>query len=286
MNDQIAQFLRHLQLERGCSTYTIKAYATDLNQFVAFCDGVMQLEKENIRSWVQGLLTSGKSAKTVHRKVASLRSCCTYLIQIGEISDDPTKGLILPKVPKRAPEFISEENMQKLLHEVDYGSGFLAVRNRLVMSMLFETGMRRSELANLTMGQVDLNGRLLRIIGKGNKERIIPVGDRMIGELKSYLKHRGQIENLSEYLVVATNGKGVQDQTIYAIVKGLMEQISHEGRKSPHVIRHSFATHMLNKGVDVIAIKDMLGHESLTTVEIYAHNSTERLRQAHRKAFG
>ncbi len=287
---RIDDFLIYLQAERRYAVHTVKAYKNDINQFHAFCqkndqEG-MDLHFKTIRSWMVSLMDAGYSARTVHRKLTSLRSYCKYLIQLGELESNPTDKVLKPKLKKRVPAFVDEGNMDRLLDEYNFGEGFTGARNRLVIDLLYQTGMRRSELVGLRTGSVNRSGKSIKVLGKRGKERLIPVNDELIESIDNYLTLRSDVMSNSEAeeLLVTEKGNPAYDKLIYRIVNKYLALVTTLEKRSPHILRHTFATHMLNRGADLNAIKELLGHANLSATQVYTHNTFKKLKSIYNQA--
>ena len=286
--------MRYLQAEKRYASHTIKAYKNDLNQFHAFCQSNdkegMDLYYKTIRSWVVFLMDSGYSPRSVHRKLTSLRTYCKYLIGLGELDANPLDRVLKPKLNKRVPAFVEEAKMDQLLDDFDFGDDFEGVRNRLILDLLYQTGMRRSELLGLTTRSVNLSGRSLKVMGKREKERIIPISDGLIHSIEHYLLVREHVlkDPPVETMFVTVKGSPVYDKLVYRIVNRYLAMVTTLDKKSPHVLRHTFATHMLNGGADLNAIKELLGHANLSATQVYTHTTYKKLKyiynQAHPRA--
>lgn len=290
----VAKFLEYLQHEKKYSLHTVSAYQSDLKQFTVFVqqfdNQIQNVNYEQIRDWIISLVNDGNNATTVNRKIACLKSFYKFLHLHQFISKNPAISLHVLKTQKRLPIFVKEEDMQKLLNQVDFDDTFEGVRDKLVLELLYGTGIRLSELINLRHHQIDLINGYIKVLGKGNKERIIPLHKTLITLIEFYqkLKKDQQIENICTNLIVTDNNNKCYPMFIYRLVRRYLEVISSIEKKSPHVLRHSFATHLLNKGADLNAIKELLGHSNLNATQIYTHNSIENLKnifnQAHPKA--
>jgi integrase/recombinase XerC len=287
---RINDFLRYLQAEKRYASHTIKAYKNDLNQFHAFCQSNdkegMDLYYKTIRSWVVFLMDSGYSPRSVHRKLTSLRTYCKYLISLGELDANPLDRVLKPKLNKRVPAFVEEAKMNQLLDDFDFGDDFEGIRNRLILDLLYQTGMRRSELIGLSTRSVNMSGRSLKVMGKREKERIIPIGDGLINSIEQYLIVREQVvkDPVVEAMFVTAKGYPVYDKLVYRIVNRYLTLVTTLDKKSPHVLRHTFATHMLNSGADLNAIKELLGHSNLSATQVYTHNTFKKLKSIYNQA--
>jgi len=287
---RIEDFLRYLQAERRYAEHTIKAYKNDLYQFHAFCqdsdhEGV-DLHFRTIRSWVVSLMDSGYSSRTVHRKLTSLSTYCKYLIKEGELDSNPLDRVLKPRLNKRVPTFVEDGKMDLLLDEFEFGEDFKGIRNRLVLDMLYQTGMRRSELIGLSIGSINREGKSVKVVGKRGKERIIPLNEQMLEAVERYLLIREKVvENkTTERLIVTEKGGAAYDKLIYRIVNSYLSMVTTLDKKSPHVLRHTFATHMLNRGADLNAIKELLGHANLSATQVYTHNTYKKLKSIYNQA--
>jgi len=287
---RIDDFLRYLQAEKRYAVHTIKAYKNDLNQFHAFCQESdsesMDLHFRTIRSWVVSLMDSGYSSRTVHRKLTSLSTYCNYLIKEGQLESNPVERVLKPRLSKRVPAFVEEGQLDLLLEEYDFGEGFTGFRNRLVLDLLYQTGMRRSELIGLTIGSINREGKSVKVLGKRGKERIIPVGDELLTAIDKYIVLRAEVvaDKTGDHLIITEKGRVVYDKLIYRIVNSYLAMVTTLDKKSPHVLRHTFATHMLNRGADLNAIKELLGHANLSATQVYTHNTYKKLKSIYNQA--
>ena len=286
---RIDDFLRYLQAEKRYAEHTIRAYKNDLSQFHAFSQNAdtegMDLHFKTIRSWVVHLMDSGFTSKTVHRKLTSLNSYCKFLLKEGEIDTNPMDKVLKPKLNKRVPSFVEEGKMNQLLDDYDFGEGFTGKRNRLVLDLLYQTGMRRSELIGLKIGSINKEGKSIKVTGKRGKDRIIPINDRLMASVENYITLRTEVADPSiDYLIVTEKGKKAYDKLIYRIVNSYLALVTTLDKKSPHVLRHTFATHMLNRGADLNAIKELLGHANLSATQVYTHNTYKKLKSIYNQA--
>ncbi len=291
----IERFIRYLKFEKRFSPHTVTAYRHDLNQFNDFLSpgeiDILKISHQEVRSWMLSLMEQGSEAKTVNRKLSVLRSFYKFLQRENVISNNPMCQIKAPKIPKRLPVVMEEQKMDSLLDSSDVFEGnFAGARNRLILELLYGTGMRLSELVNLKDQDVNLYEQSIKVLGKRNKERIIPVGTPLIKLIKEYLtmKLSQNFDNKEGSLIVTNEGNYAYPQFIYRIVTSSLSHISTQTKKSPHILRHSFATALLNRGADLNAIKELLGHSSLAATQVYTHNSVEKLKsiykQAHPKA--
>ena len=291
---RIEDFLIYLQAEKRYASHTIKAYKNDLDQFHAFCqehehEG-MDLYYKTIRSWVVKLMDAGYNPRTVHRKLTSLKTYCKYLIRLGELDANPLDRVLKPKLNKRIPSFVDEKNMNTLLDTYDFGNDFTGSRNRLIIDLLYQTGMRRSELIGLKTGSVNKEGKSIKVKGKRDKERIIPLNQDLVKAIDDYLEYRCNVltDIDEDHLIITEKGRPAYNKLIYRVVNKYLALVTTLDKKSPHVLRHTFATHMLNSGADLNAIKELLGHANLSATQVYTHNTFKKLKyiynQAHPRA--
>jgi integrase/recombinase XerC len=287
---RIDEFLKYLQAEKRYATHTIKAYKNDLTQFHAFClkndkEG-MDLHYRTIRSWVVFLMDAGYSPRTVHRKLTSMSTYCRFLIKEGELESNPMERVLKPKMNKRVPAFVEEGKMDLLLDDYAFGEDFTGIRNRLVLDMLYQTGMRRSELIGLKICSLNMEGSSLKVLGKRSKERIIPITGELLDSCKKYMTLRSDVIGSSseEHLFVTLKGAPVYDKLVYRIVRQYLAMVTTLDKKSPHVLRHTFATHMLNHGADLNTIKELLGHANLSATQVYTHNTYKKLKSIYNQA--
>jgi len=231
-------------------------------------------------------MDSGYSSRTVHRKLTSLSTYCKYLIKEGELDSNPLDRVLKPKLKKRVPAFVEEGKLETLLEEFEFGEDFKGTRNRLVLDLLYQTGMRRSELTGLTTGAVNREGKSLKVKGKREKERIIPLNEELLSAIERYLIIRNAVmaQNTTDRLIVTERGEPAYDKLIYRIVNRYLSMVTTLDKKSPHVLRHTFATHMLNRGADLNAIKELLGHASLSATQVYTHNTYKKLKSIYNQA--
>ncbi|NQX42765.1 integrase/recombinase XerC [Pedobacter steynii] len=292
----IAQFLTYLQHEKRYSPHTIQSYKTDLLQFSEYMQQTFELPLTevgyvHVRNFMVTLLEEHVSENSVGRKLSTLRSFYKHLSREGLIPVNPMTLVKAPKVPKRLPVFVDDQKLDVLLDSGEFfDDTFPSVRDKLVIETLFGTGMRLAELLSLKESDIDFYGATVRVLGKRNKERIIPIGKVLGDQLKAYidLKTLQNFNNKTGVLIVTDKGAPAYTKLIYRIVTSYLTNVSTQDKKSPHVLRHSYATSLLNRGADLNAIKELLGHASLAATQVYTHNSVERLKsiykQAHPKA--
>ena len=283
-------YLSYLRYEKRYSEHTVIAYERDLNSFYSFCreNGFedMALDHKSIRLWVVNLLETNRTPRSVNRKISSLKNYIRYLIKEEKLSSDPLTRVIRPRTGKRNPVFIEEDRLNRILDDFSFGDDYAGVRDKLIIELLYQTGIRRSELISLTLSSFDLSAGTIRVMGKRSKERIIPVGGRLNLLIKNYLLLRNEKFPASSenYFFLTDSGDQVYAKLIYRVVSEFLKNVTTLDKKSPHVLRHSFATHLLNHGADLNAIKELLGHANLSATQVYTHNTFEKLKEVYKKA--
>lgn len=285
-------FLQYLQVEKRYSPLTVRSYLNDLNQFHKFLSDqdistdYVEITSHDIRSWIVRLLEAKYSSVSIHRKISCLRVFYRYLRKEGIVRTDPLEKVVVPKIRKKIPSFVEKESLNTLLDDYDFGNNFVGIRNRTIIEMLYLTGMRRSELTGLRNKDLDLSGCTVKVTGKRNKQRIIPLLKKFTQILEEYLKIRNERfpENNSEWFFLSNKGNKMYDKYVYNIVRAYLSMVTTIERKSPHILRHTFATHMLNNGADLNSIKEFLGHANLAATQIYTHNSFEKLKRIYKQA--
>lgn len=288
-------FSTYLVVECFYSPLTVRSYIDDLRQFFVYLgeeptvDVLNHLTHRQIRAWISKLLAEGIKARTVNRKLASLRSFYRYLLKHNIVRVNPLNRVVAPKNVSRLPEFVSENEMNKLFVPGMFGNDYVGERDRLIISFFYMCGIRRGELVGLTLSSVDLNSGSVRVLGKGNKERIVPMLPELVQQTRAYLDLRSEVDLMSvPALFLTPKGKPIYPELVYNVVKRYLSMVTTLEKKSPHVLRHTFATHLLNHGADINAIKELLGHASLSTTQVYTHNTFEKLlrnyKQAHPRA--
>lgn len=291
----IERFIRYLQFEKRFSLNTVTAYQKDLYQFSDFIKelepDLLAISHQHVRSWIVSLMDEGMEPKSINRKISTLRSFYKFLQREGLISNSPMLHVKAPKVPKRLPVIITEQKMDTLLDaDTIFSDDFQGIRNRLIIELLYGTGIRLAELLALKDDDINPYENQIKVLGKRNKERIIPITKSLASFIMEYqaLKRDQDFKTQSPSLIVTNDGKAAYPKLIYRVVNAVLSLISTHDKKSPHILRHSFATSLLNRGADLNAIKELLGHSSLAATQVYTHNSVEKLKsiykQAHPKA--
>ncbi len=285
----IEEFSNYLRYERNYSDYTITAYGKDLRQFVSYIKGLDStipfpegIDADMVRRWIVSLMDQGYTSASVNRKLSSLKSFFKYLMKQKTISVDPMRLITGPKNKKTLPYFIKDADMELLLEEADASDeDFKSVRDQLIVEMLYDTGMRRSELANLRDADVDYDLMQIKVTGKRNKQRLIPFADELKNLMQKYQQVRDREVGKSEWFFTRKNGEQLRPYIVYNIVRDKLSEIPTLAKRSPHVLRHSFATSMLNNGAELNAVKDLLGHSSLASTSVYTHTSFEELKKVY-----
>ncbi|MBK9764002.1 MAG: tyrosine-type recombinase/integrase [Flavobacteriales bacterium] len=288
----LEKFVDHLAYEKRYSAHTVAAYQRDLAQFHGFLKefGMEKPEEATdkvVRRWMMQLMESGVGPRSVNRKLSSLRSFFRFARMVGVVTADPTALIDAPKTPKRLPEFVEEKGMHRLLDEMAWPDGWKGATDRLVLELLYQTGMRLAELLGLKVGDVDLSRNTLRVFGKRQKERIIPIGDQMTASARHYLAERSTllgVPQLNDAFLIDPEGKPLARRSVQRLVSYYLSTVTSQQKRSPHILRHSFATHMLEHGADLNAVKELLGHANLAATQVYTHNTVDKLRRVHAKA--
>lgn len=284
-------FLDYLRYERNYSDDTVKAYGEDIRQFQEFGGEDVGLQSPSevvvdvVREWMIHLMNLGYATTSVNRKLSSLRSYYKYLLRKGEVKVDPLRKITGPKNKKKLPVFVKESEMNRLLDDEDFGEGFEGCRDHLVIAMFYATGMRLSELIGLDDGDVDFAASVIKVTGKRNKQRLIPFGEELRVEMETYVKQRDEsVPVRSDAFFVRKTGERLYPNIVRKIVTRNLSKVVTVKKRSPHVLRHTFATSMLNHEAELGAIKELLGHESLATTEIYTHTTFEELKKVYNQA--
>lgn len=285
-------FLKYLEFEKRYSVHTISAYENDLQQFTSYLKEVYDEDRiesagfQQVRSWIVALMQNGVSARSVNRKLSSLKSFFKYLQRKGVVDKNPMLKVIAPKPGKKLPEFLHLKHTDFLFQEVNFGEGFAGLRNQLMLEILYLTGMRRAELIGLLASDVDLTAQKMKVLGKGNKERVLPFGESLRQLITNYLEKRSEeFPNINHNVLLVTDkGQPMYPKFVYNTVKKYLSQITTAHKRSPHVLRHTFATHLTNEGANLNAVKELLGHSSLAATQVYTHNTIEKLKKAYLQA--
>ena len=284
---QKEKFIDFLSSEKRFSENTITSYSVDLDQFLLFLkyeyqikDDVSDISFQIVRSWIATLLEKGVSATSVTRKISTLRTYFKFLIREEVIKDNPMLKIVSPKTKKRLPVFVEEDKIKFLLNEINFEDGFIGERDKLIIEFFYVTGIRLSELINIKISDINFSNNVVKVLGKRNKERIIPLSNKTQEQLQLFIEKN----NIDNYLFTNQKGEKLYTKLVYRVVKRYISKISSINKKSPHVLRHTFATHMLNNGADINAIKELLGHANLSATQVYTHNTIEKLKSVYKQA--
>ncbi len=292
MQNQIASFVQYLQFEKRYSVHTVEAYQRDVIGFYTFYSDYSEekswsaVTHKDIRAWLSGLMDDSLEARSVNRKLSALKSFFKYLTKIEIVKQNPAILASAPKIRKLLPKFVESQQMDNLLDQIEFDDSFIGKRDKLILSLFYHTGIRRAELINLTWANVDLSALRIKVLGKRNKERIIPLQKELVNLLIDFRHESENVanESLPKQVFVTEKGKPMNPKTVYQIVHQYLSLVSTIEQRSPHVLRHSFATHMLNNGADLNAIKELLGHANLAATQVYTHNSFENLKKSYLSA--
>lgn len=288
----IQSFLDYLKYQKRYSQHTIISYETDLRVFFEYLQQQYQvndpidIKPAFVRSWLAENKSLGISSKTINRKISSLRSFFKQQLKQGVITVSPMATIVSPKVSKRLPQFVEKKDMDTLFDHVEFPDDWNGLTQRVIINLFYNTGMRQAELISLKETQVDAANSVIKVLGKGSKERIIPVSSELMNDLQQYMnKKKGLIPEADRtFLLVKEDGKKLYPKYVYHIVKKYLSLVTTIDKRSPHILRHTFATHLMNNGADLNAVKELLGHSSLAATQIYTHNTIEKLKDVHRKA--
>ncbi len=291
----IDPFLNYLKFEKRCSSHTLVAYEADLKQFASYMEemGVAderEIKTRFIRNWVVALHYNELKARSIHRKIASLRAYFKFLLREQLIETSPAEGVVLPKLPKNLPDFVKEKEMDFLLDQFPFEENYSGVRDKTIIDLFYGTGIRLSELVGLRDASFDLKTGLVKVLGKRNKERLVPLNQSTIVNVSKYIEVRNTAfsERPLNTFFLTDSGEEIYHKLVYRIVNKHLRVVTTMAKKSPHVLRHTFATILLNRGADINAIKELLGHANLNATQIYTHNTFEKLssiyNQAHPRA--
>jgi integrase/recombinase XerC len=290
----IGSFIDYLKFEKRYSPHTISSYQDDLEQFFDFLNlqfgmntpALTEISSSFIRSWLASLKENKNSAKTINRKISSLKSFFKYHLRTGKLEQSPMTTIVAPKIPKRLPVYVEQKDTGTLFEYVEFPNDWRGKTDRLILAIFYNTGMRLSELVNLKESQVNVASNTIKVLGKGNKERVIPINSQLVKEISEYidLKKTALEKGDNTYLLVSEKGRRLYAKYVYLTVKKYLALVTTVDKKSPHVLRHTFATHLTNNGADLNAVKELLGHSSLAATQIYTHNTIEKLKDIYKKA--
>jgi len=285
-------FLNYLKYQKRYSRHTIIAYENDLVSFFDFIEmqfgelPIAEVKATFVKSWLAGLKEAGMESKSINRKISTLKSFFKYQLKQGVVETSPLTTIVSPKIKKRLPQYVDEKDTTTLFSHVEFPDTWDGQTQRLVLELFYNTGMRQAELVGLKESQLDTGNNAVKVLGKGNKERIIPINKTLMSNLQLYMADkRKQFEKFdSNYLFNSARGKQLYPKQVYNWVHKYLGKVTTISKKSPHVLRHTFATHLMNNGADLNAVKELLGHSSLAATQIYTHNSIEKLKDVYKKA--
>lgn len=292
IHPDIQSFLEYLKYEKRYSAHTLTSYQTDLTGFYEYLNQqfgdilLKDMDHNIIRSWVACLKETKLTSKSINRKISCLKSFFKYYLRTGRIEATPMAKVISPKISKRLPVFVKEDDTKKMVETLSQSTeDWNTLNARMLITIFYATGMRLSELINLKEKQVDFSRSHIKVLGKGNKERIIPVGKKILEMISEYQElKKKDIVTSENFLLVTEKGKKLYPKYAYLLVNKMLGEASSLDKKSPHVLRHTFATHLMNNGADLNAVKELLGHSSLASTQVYTHNTIEKLKDIHKKA--
>lgn len=292
VNQHIQQFLDYLNFQKRYSHHTIISYQNDLTAFFDFLImqfGEMQLAEIKptfVRSWLADLKEQGMESKSINRKISSLKSFFKYQLRQQTITVSPMTAIISPKVSKRLPQFVDKKDISTLLTHVEFPDSWVGKTDELILHLFYNTGIRQAELTGLKETDISKSNSAIKVLGKGNKERIIPVSNELMQKMQNYIADKRKVFEVFDntVLLVTASGKKLYPRYVYGTVNKYLKEVTTIDKKSPHVLRHTFATHLMNNGADLNAVKELLGHSSLAATQVYTHNTIEKLKDIHKKA--
>lgn len=288
--ERLTDFIHFLKFEKRYSPHTVLSYANDLEQFRDYLatefdsPELKTITHFHIRGWLAGLKDHKQTPRSLNRKISSLSAFFKQQVRLGHLEKNPVRQLHALRVPERLPVFLKEKETQNLLEEVQFDEGFKGATDRLICELLYSTGMRRNELQELKESDIEWGLKQIRVLGKGNKERLIPVNAVLMDSIRDYIQEKQKLPTFdSHHLLVLESGMQLYAGYIYRVVTRYLGGVTTQKKKSPHVLRHTFATHLLNNGANIQAIKDLLGHSSLAATQVYTHNNIDRLKEIHKQ---
>ena len=291
IQEQLNSFHNFLKYERRYSNHTITAYTSDIKDFVEYynqffeTEEIQQANHKQIRSWIVGLMNQGIIPKSINRKISSLRTFYKFLLSKNIIESNPVTKINGLKTPNRLPQFVDTKDMNQLLEHVQFTCDYEGIRDKIMVELFYATGMRLSELCALKTTNIDRINGVVKVLGKGNKERLIPIHPQLLTKIIDYIdiKQKEYPQN-QEILFLTLKGENIYDKLIYRKIKSYLSLVTTLQKKSPHILRHTFATHMVNQGAELNAVKELLGHSSLAATQVYTHNTIQKLKNVHKQA--
>lgn len=290
--ETIQAFLDYIKYQKRYSVHTVISYENDLLSFFDFLalqynnPGLEEIKASYVRSWLAGLKEKGMESKSINRKISSLRSFFKYQLQLERITVTPMNTIISPKNRKRLPVYVEQAGIQTLFSHIEFPDTWEGKTSRLLLQLFYHTGMRKAELVGLKEMHIDASNNTIKVLGKGNKERIIPADKELMALIKDYMAEKRRLFESFDptVLLISSKGKKLNPRHVYTVVNKYLAMVTTIDKKSPHVLRHSFATHLMNNGADLLAVKELLGHSSLASTQVYTHNTIEKLKDIHKKA--
>lgn len=284
-------FFKYIRYEKNLSSHTVLSYKNDIRQFQEYCEREVEsfdwlsVDRDHVRNWILQLGQDGLSSRSIARKVSALRALFRFFVKQKYIEVSPISGLKLPKIHKKLPSYVRRDAMDVLLDGGNFGSDFSGVRDHLIIDMFYQTGIRRAELIGLKDADVNCTSREIRVTGKRNKQRIVPIGSGLVESIAAYRDLRDRtVGDVPESFFVRESGEPLYPQLVYRAVKGALDGVCTLDKKSPHVLRHTFASAMLNDGAELNSVKELLGHDSLSSTEVYTHITFEELKNSYNRA--
>ena len=286
----INSFLEYLVLERKYSNHTVTAYKKDITSFFEFCvdefetDNLKDVNYSQIRSWIVKLVDEGISNNSINRKVSSLKSFYKFLQKTEQVKSNPLAKHKSLKVAKKVQVPFTSKEIDEVIESLELGKDFKSIRNKLIVELFYSTGMRRSELIHLKISSINFQSRTIKVLGKRNKERLIPLIPSVLKTVEEYLNVKKEIITDNDFLFISEKGNKIYETLVYRVINNYFSNVSTKVKKSPHILRHSFATHLLNQGADLNSVKELLGHSSLASTQVYTHNSLEKIKKVYNQA--
>jgi len=286
----IEKFLGYIANEKNFSKHTITSYRNDLEQFAAYLKYIYELDNPQeasasmVRSWMAGLMQEKVTARSVVRKASALRTFYRFLIREGAITVNPMARVNTPKIPSRLPVFVNKKDVENLFHNITFSDDYNGLRDRLILEMFYGTGIRLSELITLKDGDVSVYNSTIKVFGKRSKERIIPITPMLKGYVEAFRAEKNKLGLKHERFFITEEGKELYEKQVYLIVHKYLEMVTTVQKKSPHVLRHTFATHILDNGADINTVKELLGHANLSATQVYTHNTLEKLKRVYKQS--
>ncbi len=283
-------FLKYLTYEKRYSPHTVTSYANDIQQFTRHTEQIFgplewqDVTHQHVRSWMVQLKGDAITSRTINRKISALQTFFKFLRKNGKVDNNPLQKVVTPKIGKRLPVYVQENAIDRLFGEVTFSDNLEGKRDLLILKLLYATGMRRAELVDLKVGNIDLQKMQLKVLGKGNKERILPFGPEIKQIIQAYLPYRNEVVKGHDRLLVTGRGHPFYPKAVHVVVSKYLSLVTTLEKRSPHVLRHTFATHLANQGAELNAIKDLLGHANLSATQVYTHNSIEQLKKIYEAA--